>query len=113
MSGEFHFSRSSAAAKVAWHGTGSGRRTHEVGTLRPIALGLYDISGNVWEWIWNWFETYPSVAQTDPVGTSSGFDRVSRGGSRRSSTREVCSAVRHGLAPSVRYVLFGFRLVYP
>ena len=64
--GNFAFPRSDDADEVVWHGGNSGMRTHEVGMLRPNALGLYDMGGNVW--VWDWFGTYPSVAETDPTG---------------------------------------------
>jgi len=111
--GNFTFSGSNTAAEVAWHNANSGNRTREVGTLRPNALGLYDMSGNASEWVWDWFGNYPSVAQTDPVGASSGSLRVRRGGSWLGSAGDVRSAFRDWSAPFLRSDSFGFRLVRP
>jgi len=111
--GNFTFSGSNVATEVAWHNANSGSRTREVGTLAPNALGLYDMSGNAWEWVWDWFGTYPSVAQTDPVGVSSGSNRVVRGGCWGVSAGSVRSAFRSWGAPSVRFADLGFRLVRP
>jgi len=65
----------------AWYRENSGSKTRQVGLKLPNTWGLYDMHGNVWEWCWDWLETYPSVAQADPVGAGSGVYRVIRGGS--------------------------------
>jgi len=119
--GNFVFSGSNTAGEVAWYWGNSGGRTREVGTLRPNALGLYDMSGNVWEWVWDWHGPYPSVAQTDPAGASSGSDRMIRGGCWSSSAFLARSAQRNSVrvAPSARSLFvpsiwsraIGFRLV--
>jgi len=111
--GNFVFSGSNVAAEVAWIRENSGYRTREVGTLAPNALGLYDMSGNVFEWVWDWFGTYPSVAETDPVGASSGSDRVERGGGWRSTSGHARSAFRGWFIPSSQLHDLGFRLVRP
>jgi formylglycine-generating enzyme required for sulfatase activity len=66
---------------VAWYSGNSGSRTHPEGLKKPNGLGLYDMTGNVWEWCSDWSGLYPSVGVTDPVGPSSGSDHVIRGGS--------------------------------
>jgi len=111
--GNYTFSGSNVAADVAWTLENSGGRTHEVGTLRSNALGLYDMSGNVWEWVWDWFGTYPSVAETDPVGASSGSGRVVRGGSSGLTPVNARSAYRNASGPSSQSRGLGFRLVRP
>jgi len=109
--GNFTFSGSNNADEVAWHNANSGSRTHEVGTLRPNALGLYDMSGNVWEWVWDRFGTYPSAPQTNPTGPAAGDFRVFRGGSWFFTPAYVRSAFRYFAYPVFRYFSLGFRLV--
>jgi len=111
--GNFTFSGSNVAAEVAWHWENSGGRTREVGTLAPNALGLYDMSGNVWEWVWDRFGAYPSFAQTDPAGPAAGGYRVIRGGCWSHSSGYARSAVRLSFNPDSRSINFGFRVVRP
>ena len=111
--GNFTFSGSNNAAEVAWNNANSGGRTHEVGALMPNALGLYDMSGNVSEWVWDWFGTYPSMAQTDPTGPAAGDFRMARGGSWNYAPADTRSAVRFVFPPNRRGETNGFRLVRP
>ena len=87
-------------------------RTAPVGSYAANAWGLHDMHGNVWEWVWDWFGTYPSNAQIDPMGASSGSDRVSRGGSW-GAAGNVRSANRSCYTPSRRCNNLGFRVVRP
>jgi formylglycine-generating enzyme required for sulfatase activity len=71
----------SLLSEYAWYINNSDNRTHPVGTKKPNAWGLYDMHGNVWEWVQDWYGNYPSGSVTDPVGPERGGDRVDRGGS--------------------------------
>ncbi len=75
------FPGSNNPKEVAWYGRNSGGITHPVGTKQPNELGLYDMSGNLWEWCWDWHGRYSAVDQSDPIGPKSGRYRVLRGGS--------------------------------
>jgi len=84
-----------------------------VGSLAPNAWGLYDMHRNVLEWCWDWYGDYPSSAQTNPMGASSGNYRVQRGGSRGQPVAVGRSAYRSYREPTDHYYTIGFRLVRP
>jgi formylglycine-generating enzyme required for sulfatase activity len=67
--------------------------------------------GNVWEWCWDWYGTYATGAQTNPIGPASGTFRVLRGGSWFDGGRHLRSASRFNYIPSLRNYFFGFRVV--
>lgn len=104
-------SSSSDLDKYAWYDKNSGSKTHPVGQKKPNSLGLYDISGNVWEWVQDWKGDYPSGHVTNPTGPSSGSSRVDRGGSWDNSAKYCRSANRYGYTPDFRGFFLGFRLV--
>ncbi|MCP4697235.1 MAG: formylglycine-generating enzyme family protein [Gammaproteobacteria bacterium] len=99
----------------AWHLENSAGNTHPVGEKKPNAWGLYDVHGNVLEWVYDWYGPYPEEAQTDPKGPETGPARVIRGGSWFNSPRGVRSADRSGDDPGDRLDDVGFRPVraYP
>ncbi len=95
--------------EFTWYCGNSGRQSHEVGALAPNDWGLHDVSGNVWEWVHDWYEA-ELVAAVDPAGPPTGTHRSVRGGSWDSSPASVRVASRAGALPGLRYVSLGFRL---
>ncbi|MBW7873668.1 MAG: SUMF1/EgtB/PvdO family nonheme iron enzyme [Ignavibacteriales bacterium] len=106
----YKYSGSDNTGAVAWYGDNSGDKTHEVGLKQPNEIGIYDMSGNVWEWCWDWYGDYTSPSQTNPKGPSSGTSRVLRGGSWGNDARRCRVASRGNLLPDIRYSNNGFRL---
>jgi formylglycine-generating enzyme required for sulfatase activity len=101
--------------EYAWFFDHSGRSTHLAGEKRPNGLGLYDMTGNVWEWCGDWYERnyYSFSPRNDPQGPSRGTFRVLRGGSWSTDARYVRASTRHWSAPELRNNKRGFRLVRP
>ncbi|MBW7874341.1 MAG: SUMF1/EgtB/PvdO family nonheme iron enzyme [Ignavibacteriales bacterium] len=106
----YKYSGSDNTGAVAWYGDNSGGKTHAVGLKQPNEIGIYDMSGNVWEWCWDWYGDYTSPSQTNPKGPSSGTSRVLRGGSWGNDARRCRVASRGNLLPDIRYSNNGFRL---
>ncbi len=90
----YKYSGSNNIDEVAWYEGNSGLKTHPVKQMQPNELGLYDMSGNVWEWCSDWCDNYSSVPQINPEGPSSGSYRVVRGGSWLNDANGCRCAIR-------------------
>ena len=99
-----------ALGNYAWYGGNSGDKTHPVGRKLPNAWGLYDMHGNVGEWVQDWYGDYNAGAAVDPKGPEKGEYHALRGGFWSCSAEFCRSAGRYRGKPGYRYVLFGFRL---
>ena len=113
---DYKYSGSNDIDEVAWYGKNSGKMTHDVGTKKANSLGIYDMSGNVYEWCWDWYDYgyYSKSPRNNPTGATSGNKRVLRGGSWCSNDnfcRVASRGCNYGLSNGYDYS--GFRVVRP
>ena len=121
--GDYTYSGSNNADTVAWYNLtvqaemSGNQATQPAGSKQPNALGIYDMSGNVSEWCWDWFASYKdsyfttSAAGSNPIGPASGTERVRRGGAWSNAVGNVRSVVRNSQAPGDATWVNGFRVV--
>ena len=96
---------------IAWYVENSGLSSHPVGRKLPNGFGLYDMLGNVSEWVQDWYESYPGFSVTDPTGPASGAKRVTRGGSWNFDQTGTRVSARNFGGPDDRFTNVGFRVL--
>jgi formylglycine-generating enzyme required for sulfatase activity len=101
----------SQLTQYAWYDLNSDNMTHPVGLKLPNPWGLYDMVGNVYEWVHDWFGDYPGGSVTDPTGPETGTEKVIRGSSFYRPAGLGRSANRHKTGPDTRYFHWGMRVV--
>ena len=107
----YQFSGSSNLSDVAWYWYNSKKKTHPVGTKQANELGIYDMSGNVREWCQDWYDSYSSLSQINPIGPTNGVRRVIRGGCWGNDEEYYLNlSYRYSATPDSNYFV-GLRLV--
>jgi formylglycine-generating enzyme required for sulfatase activity len=101
----------SAPDEVAWFADNSAETSHPVGQKKPNAWGLYDMQGNVYEFVHDWFGPYSREPATDPSGPAEGGERLPRGDSWMSTSRRIRLSNRNLIEPTLRNCNIGFRVV--
>jgi sulfatase modifying factor 1 len=111
-SGNYKYSGSDNPDEVAWHELNSGDKTQPVGTKKANELGIYDMSGNMWEWCWDWYaaDYYKGSPVNNPQGPSSGNKRAYRGGGIVGQIQWLRSSARYNLEPTYKSFDMGLRI---
>jgi formylglycine-generating enzyme required for sulfatase activity len=107
----YKYSGSNFIDLFGWYIGNSSAKTHSIGTKQPNELGIYDMTGNLWEWCQDKYGEYTSGSQTNPTGTSTGYERVLRGGSWEVHEFQCYVYYRNHDYPNTDRDYYGFRLV--
>lgn len=107
----YKYSGSNTITNIMWYSKNSGNRPHTVSSKQSNELGLFDMSGNVWEWCSDWYAPYDIRHSFSPNGPTNGTEKVCRGGSFMSEAKECRVSIREKDLPNEKSEDIGFRLV--
>ncbi len=104
------YSGSNTIDNIGWYQSNSGNTSHIVATKTANELGIYDMTGNVWEWCWDIYDTYPANSQTNPHGAISGIYRINRGGAFSNVDYGCTIANRNYGSATINHNYYGFHI---
>ena len=106
----YKFSGGHILEQIGWYNENSGNTSHEVGKKSPNELGIYDMSGNIWEWVQDWKGDFTEDEQVNPTGPDTGIERVCRGGGWNREIDRARVSYRGDDQPTLRYCSLGLRI---